>query len=171
MKHCVKVSVFGVFLGAIFPHLYSVQMRKNADQKKLRIRALFMQWSQCFIPTRSAAQFSQKCTCNSRNWSKKEISLKFSNKDSSIDFFSILATKMQMISFINSSPAYCFITWLKVPYSWSNFISQPQSPSHDSSNTSCVTKRGKCYILFNVCKILRQFFFTIFQCVFSLLLS
>ena len=51
------MSVLGVILVRIFPHLdwirrdteylsvspYSVQMRENTDQKKLRIRTLFMQ--------------------------------------------------------------------------------------------------------------------------------
>ena len=44
-----KVSVFGVFLVLIFLHVewiqkdYSVRMRENTDQKKLRIRTL-LQW-------------------------------------------------------------------------------------------------------------------------------
>ena len=53
---CVKVSKCGVFSGPYFPHSdwygnlirsispYSVRMRENTDQEKLRIWTLFTQW-------------------------------------------------------------------------------------------------------------------------------
>ena len=41
-NHCVKSVKYGIFSGPYFP--YSVRMRKNTDQKKLRFWTLFTQW-------------------------------------------------------------------------------------------------------------------------------